>query len=85
MDPRANAPSSIVEWTEAEKYQNSFLIHEQDDTLELILENSINHGLPSHMPVSAGEGKFLNLLIKCLGVKRVLEVGTLGGSVSFEI
>ncbi|GAW04476.1 condensin complex subunit SMC2 [Lentinula edodes] len=79
MDPRANAPSSIVEWTEAEKYQNSFLIHEQDDTLEFILQNSINHGLPSHMPVSAGEGKFLNLLIKCLGVKRVLEVGTLGG------
>ncbi|KAJ4470194.1 O-methyltransferase family 3 protein [Lentinula aciculospora] len=79
MDPRANAPSSIVEWTEAEKYQNSFLIDEEDDTLEFILKNSISHGLPSHMPVSAGEGKFLNLLIKCLGVKRVLEVGTLGG------
>ncbi|KAJ3728150.1 O-methyltransferase family 3 protein [Lentinula guzmanii] len=79
MDPRANAPSSIIEWTEAEKYQNSFLIHEEDNTLEFILKNSIAHGLPSHMPVSAGEGKFLNLLIKCLGVKRVLEVGTLGG------
>ena len=36
------------------------------------------HGL-MEIAVSAPQGKYLNLLVRALGAKRVLEVGTLGG------
>jgi len=64
-------------WTRSDKYHNSFLIPEDKD-LESALANSIAQGLPE-IAVSAAQGKYLNLLIKSIGAKRVLEVGTLGG------
>jgi len=66
-------------WERSDEYHNSFLI-KQDDSLDAVIRNSDDQGLPD-IAVSAAQGKFLNLLAKSLGTKRVLEVGTLGGSV----
>ncbi len=71
------AATSIVEWKRSDTYHNSFLIP-KDEVLEGILKNNANNRLPD-IAVSMAQGKFLNLLVRTLGAKRVLEVGTLGG------
>lgn len=71
---RAAGPS---EWTQVEDYSNSFLI-QKDDALEEVQRNEREHGLPD-IAVAPSQGKFLYLLAKSLGVKRCIEVGTLGG------
>ncbi len=43
-----------------------------------VLENSDRAGLPL-ISVSPAQGKFLNLLAKLVGAKKILEIGTLGG------
>ena len=53
------------------------LLHSPDVALESALEAGIKAGLPD-IQVSAAQGKFLNLLIRLSGAKRVLELGTLG-------
>lgn len=50
----------------------------QDASLKGALERNEKEGLPS-IDVSPNDGKFLYLLAKMNNVKRVLEVGTLGG------
>ncbi|THH19778.1 hypothetical protein EW146_g1450 [Bondarzewia mesenterica] len=70
-------PTTREEWTRSDLYHNSFLIPE-DETLKFALKNSDEKGLPQ-IAVSAAQGKFLNLLVKSLNAKRILEVGTLGG------
>lgn len=42
------------------------------------MKNSKAQGLPN-IAVSTAQAKFLNLLAKTVGAKRILEVGTLGG------
>lgn len=69
-------------WIRSDKYHNSFLIPE-DKALESALANSKAQGLPE-IAVSAAQGKYLYLLIKSIGAKRVLEVGTLGGYAPFH-
>ncbi|KAG7094801.1 hypothetical protein E1B28_005615 [Marasmius oreades] len=64
-------------WTREDDYQNSFLIP-QDDALDFATENSSKNELPQ-IAVSPAQGKFLYLIAKSIGAKRVLEVGTLGG------
>jgi predicted O-methyltransferase YrrM len=49
-----------------------------DPALEAALANSDAAGLPQ-IAVSAAQGKFLSLLVRATGARRVLEVGTLGG------
>ena len=74
------AHRSIEEsWIRSDTYHNSFLIG-QDDGLEHAIKNMDENGLPP-IAVSTAEGKLLSLLVRSVGAKRVLEVGTLGGYV----
>ncbi|KAH9842799.1 S-adenosyl-L-methionine-dependent methyltransferase [Rhodofomes roseus] len=59
------------------RFHNSFLIA-PDEALEFARKNSGEKGLPE-IAVSPAEGKFLHLLVRTIGAKRILEVGTLGG------
>ena len=74
-----NSLSYEDDWARTDRFHNSFLI-QPDETLDFALKNSADHGLPS-IQVSASQGKFLNLLARSIGARRVLEIGTLGGSV----
>jgi predicted O-methyltransferase YrrM len=49
-----------------------------DDALEFALQSARTAGLPE-IQVSATQGKFIYLLAKIVGARRILEVGTLGG------
>jgi predicted O-methyltransferase YrrM len=69
-------PTTIEDWKRSDEYHNSFLIP-KDDVLDAIMKNNKDQGLPD-IAVSEAQGKFLHLLVKSLGVKRILEVGTLG-------
>jgi predicted O-methyltransferase YrrM len=50
----------------------------EDPVLTAALSDARAAGLPD-IQVSAGQGKFLYLLAKLVGARRILEVGTLGG------
>jgi predicted O-methyltransferase YrrM len=54
------------------------LLIPHDPTLEAALRASAAAGLPS-IQVSPSQGKFLHLLARLVGARRILEVGTLGG------
>jgi predicted O-methyltransferase YrrM len=49
-----------------------------DEILQQTLERSAQAGLPAHA-VSPLQGQFLHILIRAIGARRVLEIGTLGG------
>lgn len=49
-----------------------------DSSLNDVLAASARAGLP-HIEVSTLQGKFLHLLVRMTGARRVLEIGTLGG------
>ncbi|WP_240488071.1 O-methyltransferase [Enterococcus ureasiticus] len=51
---------------------------ENDPVFDQILTNNQKYKLPPH-DVSPSQGKFLYLLTKIKGAKRILEIGTLGG------
>ena len=72
--------TSWEDWQRSDQYHNSFLIP-QDDILDTVMRHCKAQDLPD-IAVSTAQGKFLNLLAKSLGVKRILEVGTLGGWIS---
>jgi len=69
--------TSIEDWERSDRYHNSFLIP-KDDVLDAVLKNNTEQGLPN-IGVSEAQGKYLSLLAKSIGAKRILEVGTLGG------
>ena len=69
--------TSTQDWERSDKYHNSFLIP-KDDILDAAVRNSTAQGLPD-IAVSKAQGKFLHLLAKSIGAKKILEVGTLGG------
>jgi predicted O-methyltransferase YrrM len=50
----------------------------EDEVLKAALERSRAAGLPE-IQISAGQGKFLYLLARLIGARRILELGTLGG------
>src|ERR1700722_19473697 len=50
----------------------------EDEALSGALADSRAAGLPP-IQISAGQGKFLFLLAKMIGARRILELGTLGG------
>ncbi|KAJ8462081.1 hypothetical protein ONZ51_g11126 [Trametes cubensis] len=64
-------------WVRNDNFHNSFLIP-YDDATEHALKHSAENGMPD-IAVHPGQGKFLNLLARTIGAKRILEVGTLGG------
>jgi len=53
-------------------------LHDNDESLDAAVRASDAAGLPS-IQVSAAQGKFLHILAKVHGAKRILEIGTLGG------
>jgi hypothetical protein len=66
-------------WTRTDVYHNSFLLPD-DQVLANIEENSkANHML--EIAVTPAQGKFLHLLARSIGAKKILEIGTLGGLV----
>jgi predicted O-methyltransferase YrrM len=50
----------------------------EDEVLTAALKEARKAGLPE-IQVSAGQGKFVYLLAKVVGARRILEIGTLGG------
>ena len=72
-----SSPESQQIWTKSDVYHNSFLVP-KDEVLDNIVENSKANGLRD-IAVSAAQGKFLHLLARSIGAKKILEVGTLGG------
>jgi len=71
------AISAQDNWTRSDLFHNSFLIP-KEEVLEYARDHSDVNGLPS-IAVSPAQGKFLNLVARSIGAKRILEVGTLGG------
>ncbi|KAF9016273.1 S-adenosyl-L-methionine-dependent methyltransferase [Hymenopellis radicata] len=69
--------TSYADWERTDHWFNSFLIP-ADPVLDAGVANAKKNGLPD-IAVSASQGKFLYLLAKSLGVKRIIELGTLGG------
>lgn len=53
-------------------------LHAPDAALDAALVDSADRGLPS-IAVSPPQGKFLHLLARGVGARRILEIGTLGG------
>lgn len=54
------------------------LLVDDDPALAATLRDSAAAGLPA-IAVSASQGKFLHLLARAIGARRILELGTLGG------
>jgi predicted O-methyltransferase YrrM len=64
-------------WAAVDRYFGDLLAPE-DKELSAILDANREAGLPS-IDVPALMGKFLDLLVRISGTRRVLEIGTLGG------
>lgn len=64
-------------WTRVDDFLNSKLIR-PDERFVRALSDQDSSGLPS-INVTATQGKFLNMLSKITGARRILEIGTLGG------
>jgi len=64
-------------WTAVDDYITGFLVP-ADPALDGAQEASRTAGLPP-ISVSAAQGKFLHLLARIQGARRILEIGTLGG------
>jgi predicted O-methyltransferase YrrM len=64
-------------WIEVDRYIADRLLP-PDPALEETLRASAAAGLPPH-GVSAAQGKFLHLLARIQGARRILEIGTLAG------
>ncbi|RWZ58131.1 O-methyltransferase [Halobacillus fulvus] len=64
-------------WQSFDHYMMDTIVQE-DEALRTVHKRNTEAGLPS-IDVSPIEGKFLHLLTKMKGAKRILEIGTLGG------
>ncbi len=64
-------------WTEVDRYYGD-LLAPADEQLEAARVTSEEAGLPA-IAVSRLQGKFLEVLVRITGARRVLEIGTLGG------
>jgi predicted O-methyltransferase YrrM len=64
-------------WTQVDRYFGD-LLAPSDDKLNAALAANKKAGLPS-IDVSRLQGKFLELLVRISGARRILEIGTLGG------
>jgi predicted O-methyltransferase YrrM len=64
-------------WTAVDNYFGDLLIA-RDEKLDSALATNQKAGLPA-IDVSRLQGKFLELLVRISGARRILEIGTLGG------
>lgn len=69
---------SETTWTAVDSYISERLLSGADPVFEAILRANAAAGLPA-IDVSPAQGKFLHLMVKVAGARRVLEIGTLGG------
>ncbi|MFD5124588.1 O-methyltransferase [Streptomyces sp. NPDC058385] len=69
--------ASEDQWTAVDDYLND-LLAPGDEALTAALADSEAAGLP-HIAVAPNQGKFLHLIARVQGARRVLEIGTLGG------
>ena len=65
-------------WAAVDSYVAERLLSGADPVFEAILRANAAGGLPA-IDVSPAQGKFLHLMVKIAGARRVLEIGTLGG------
>jgi predicted O-methyltransferase YrrM len=65
------------QWTKVDDYFGQALV-QHDEALQSALAANKAAGLPN-IDVSPAQGKFLHLLAKILGARRILEIGILGG------
>jgi predicted O-methyltransferase YrrM len=65
-------------WAAVDSYVAERLLSGADPVFEAILRANAAGGLPA-IDVSPAQGKFLHLMVKIAGARRILEVGTLGG------
>ena len=63
-------------WTAVDEYLNEVLVG-ADESLEQALARSSDAGFPA-IAVSPTQGKFLMMLARIQGARRILEIGTLG-------
>jgi len=68
---------TLERWTEVDRYIVDLLVP-MDAVLEAALAASEAAGLPPHN-VSPNQGKFLHLVARIQGARKILEIGTLGG------
>ena len=64
-------------WTAVDQYIERLLVGD-DAALHAVLQSSQEGGLPA-IAVSPAQGKWLSLMAKAIGARRILEIGTLGG------
>jgi predicted O-methyltransferase YrrM len=64
-------------WTAVDRYAAGSLLG-SDPVMDAVLERNRVSGLPA-IDVSPLQGKFLNLVVRMCGARRILEIGTLGG------
>ncbi|MDN5929208.1 MAG: O-methyltransferase [Hyphomicrobiales bacterium] len=64
-------------WTQVDHYAEASLLP-ADPAMDAVLERNRASGLPA-IDVSPLQGKFLDLVVRMCGARRVLEIGTLGG------
>ncbi|PXY27607.1 O-methyltransferase [Prauserella muralis] len=64
-------------WDAVDDYFSTHLVP-PDAALDAALETSDDAGLPA-IAVAPNQGKFLHLLARLTGARRILEIGTLGG------
>lgn len=64
-------------WTEVDRYFCDLLVP-SDEVLEAALAANRQAGLPA-IDVSPLQGKFLDILVRISGARRILEIGLLGG------
>lgn len=72
-----DAPTSEAPWTAVDHYIAGRLIR-PDDVLRAVLAANEAAGLPA-IDVSPLQGKFLHLIARIAGARKILEIGTLGG------
>lgn len=65
------------DWNDVEAYLSSTVVG-PDEALQAAVRATAEAGMPA-IEVTAAQGKFLMLLARIRGARRVLEIGTLGG------
>jgi predicted O-methyltransferase YrrM len=65
-------------WSDVDAYIGEHLLADADPVFENVLRANAAGGVPP-IDVSPAQGKFLNLLVRISGARRILEIGTLGG------
>ncbi|KAJ7165427.1 O-methyltransferase-domain-containing protein [Mycena filopes] len=73
-----SSPADLALWARADQYHNSFLL-KPDPVLDAVAAHTKARGVEHEIAVSPALGKFLNLQLRAIQAKRVLEVGSLGG------